>query len=228
MQIQNEGTETMGAESREAARKPTMLARFAAYMVEMALSLRYRIKPVGLENIPKEGPALLAPNHVSYIDALAIAKRCPRPVRFVMAKSIYQIPLLKNFLDSQGVIPIAGAKEDPAALSRALDEVSKALRAGELVCIFPEGKLTRGGEIGDFKGGIARILERDPVPVVPIALKGLWGSVFTHRPQGLAHFASRLFARRRVVIEAGTPIEPSQAEPVAVREAVLKMRGPSR
>jgi 1-acyl-sn-glycerol-3-phosphate acyltransferase len=208
--------------------KPTIMQEFSRLMISKVISLRYRIMPEGMANIPESGPAILAPNHVSYIDAMAIAKHCKRPIRFVMAKSLYDIPILNAFLKTQGVIPIASYKEDPQALTLALDAVSVALKAGEVVCIFPEGKLTHDGEIGEFKSGLAKILQRDPVPVIPLALKGLWGSIFTHRPQNILHFAKRIVARRQIIIQAGEPISPLEARPESVREIVSKMRGAYR
>lgn len=208
--------------------KPNLFAAFAKFVIGKVLSLRYRIKPQGMENIPAHGPAVLAPNHVSFIDALAIAKHCKRPIRFVMAKSIYDHPVLNPLLRPLGVIPIAGAKADPDALAKAFDSISAALRNGELICIFPEGQLTKDGEIGQFKNGLAKILARDPVPVVPLALRGLWGSVFTHRPQSKVHFIKRVLARRKIMIEAGEPIAPELADPNVLREIVVKMRGGKR
>lgn len=213
---------------RPAQERTTPFQAFSRFVIGKVLSLRYRIKPSGMENIPKTGAAILAPNHVSYIDALAIAKHCGRPIRFVMAKAIFDLPVLNGFLKQQRAIPIASAKDDPAALEKAFDRISKALKNGELVCIFPEGKLTKDGEIGEFKAGIAKILARDPVPVVPLALRGLWGSIFTHRPQGLFHFAKRILGRRKILIEAGEPIAPHEAHPEKIREIISTMRGKAR
>lgn len=191
----------------------TAFQAFSRFVIGKILSLRYRIKPSGMENISKTGAAILAPNHVSYIDALAIAKHCDRPIRFVMAKAIFDLPVLNGFLKQQRAIPIASAKDDPAVLEKAFDRISRALKNGELVCIFPEGKLTKDGEVGEFKAGIAKILARDPVPVVPLAIRGLWGSIFTNRPQDLLHFAKRILGRRKILIEAGAPIAPHEAHP---------------
>lgn len=205
--------------------KPTTLQAFAKLVIGAALSLRYRIEARGMEHIPEIGAALLAPNHVSFIDALAIAKKCKRPIRFVMAKSIYERPLLRALLKSMRVIPIAGAKEDPETLARAFDSISEALRGGELVCVFPEGKLTLDGEIGPFKAGISKILARDPVPVIPVSLGGLWGSVFSKGRHGALEVAKHVVGRREVRVEAGESIDPEEARPEAVREVVAKMRG---
>lgn len=219
-------TWTAKAEPLAQVKKPRSLEAFAKMVIGEALSLRYKIDAQGLENIPKTGAAILTPNHVSFIDALAIAKKCDRPIRFVIGKSIYDNPVLHALLKPMGVIPIAG-HADPEAMGKGFDEISKALKGGELVCIFPEGKLTRDGEVGVFRSGISKILERDPVPVIPVGLGGLWGSVFTQKSdEGLLSVAKSLFARREVKIDAGAAVAPEQADPSTLRSLVVKLRGP--
>ncbi|MCB1742578.1 MAG: MFS transporter, partial [Gammaproteobacteria bacterium] len=143
----------------------------------------YKVDRANLESIPTSGPAVIVSNHVSYVDALVISAVSPRPIRFVMYHKIYDQPLLKPFFRAARAIPIAPASEDPARLQQAFDEIEASLKAGALVGIFPEGALTRDGSIGPFKSGIERIVERTPVPVVPVAIRGLWGSYFS-RVQG--------------------------------------------
>ena len=120
-------------------------------------------------------------NHVSFVDALVIAAACRRPVRFVMDHRIFKLPVLSFVFRTGRAIPIASAKEDPAMMERAFAEVAKALREGDLVAIFPEGRITDTGELYPFRPGIKRILEATPVPVVPMALRGLWGSFFSRK-----------------------------------------------
>lgn len=140
----------------------------------------YRLRKTRLDRIP-DGPAVLVCNHVSFADALIIGAAFRRPVRFVMDHRIYKHPALRWFFDAVGVIPIARAKDDPELLAEAYDRIAATLRRGELVCIFPEGMITHDGALNVFRDGITRIVERTPVPVVPLALRGMWGSFFSRR-----------------------------------------------
>src|SRR5690606_14464168 len=132
-------------------------------------------------HVPDEGPAVLVCNHVSYMDALVLAASIPRPVRFVMYYRIFQIPVMRWIFSAAGAIPIASPKEDLAMMERAFDAIDAALAEGELVLVFPEGRLTRDGAIAPFKSGVERILARRPVPVVPMALRNLWSSMWSRR-----------------------------------------------
>ncbi|MFZ9036485.1 MAG: MFS transporter [Gammaproteobacteria bacterium] len=188
----------------------------------------YRVHRIGLEKIPDEGPALLVCNHVSFIDALVLAGCIRRPIRFVMYYRIFQLPLLSFIFRTANAIPIAGAREDPEMMERAFDQVSSALQQDEIVCIFPEGKLTEDGEINTFKPGVSRILQRDPVPVIPLALRGLWGSFFS-RAYGSA--MSRLLPRgmlSRIELVGGDVIDAGNATPERLRQQVMALRGSRR
>jgi 1-acyl-sn-glycerol-3-phosphate acyltransferase len=182
----------------------------------------YRLDKSGLERIPEEGPALLVCNHVSYVDALVVSAACHRPIRWVMDHAIFRVPLLSFFFRTVRAIPIAPAKEDTQALERAYDEIARALEAGELVGIFPEGRLTSDGEMAEFRGGVARILARTPVPVVPMALSGLWQSLFARNRDKPRH-AARLFPKVRLAV--GEPVPAPAATPETLRAAVLALRG---
>ncbi len=185
----------------------------------------YRVEKRDLDKIPEEGPALLVCNHVSYVDALVLAGCIRRPIRFVMYYRIFEMPLLSFIFKTAQAIPIAGVHEDREMMEQAFDRVSDALVDGEIVCIFPEGKLTANGDLNAFKPGINRILERNPVPVVPLALRGLWGSFFS-RAHGKA--MSRLFPRgmlSRIELVAGDVVEGGQASPEELRERVSGLRG---
>lgn len=187
----------------------------------------YRVDKSGLDNIPDEGPAVLICNHVSFVDALVLAGSLRRPIRFVMYYKIFQMPLLSFIFRTANAIPIAGAREDPAMMERAFEQVSEALRQGEIVCIFPEGKLTEDGEMNAFKPGLSRILQRDPVPVVPLALRGLWGSFFS-RAYGSA--MSRLLPRgmlSRIELVAGEAVAADTTLD-QMQERVLQLRGARR
>lgn len=141
----------------------------------------YRLRCQGLERLPESGPALLVCNHVSYVDALIISAAVRRPIRFVMHQRFYRLPALHWFFKLTRMIPIDSAKNNPALLRRALEQIDTALKNSELVCLFPEGRLTRDGNISRFRPGVEKIVQRRPVPVVPLALRGLWGSFFSHK-----------------------------------------------
>ena len=143
---------------------PEFLMRFLVWLL---VSLLYRIDRKGFDNIPEEGPAILACNHVSFVDAVILGGSVRRPVRFVMYHTIFKIPVLNFIFRTAKAIPIAPAKEDEKLLQAAYDAIEKALAEGELVCIFPEGGLTPDGSIQAFKPGIERLVQRSPVPVVP-------------------------------------------------------------
>lgn len=201
---------------------PEFLLRFIDWMLVHSI---YRLKTAGVENIPEEGPALLVSNHQSLADALVITASCRRPIRFVMYYAIFNVPVLRFIFRSMKAIPIAGAKEAPEVLEQAYEEIAAALADGQLVCIFPEGQLTRDGEIGPFRPGMMRILERTPVPVIPISLSGLWKSIFARNKQVSIPFA-RLFPTVR--LNVGIPVAPASATPDAIRAAVLALQGERR
>lgn len=202
---------------------PEFLIRFVMWLM---LHTIYRIEVKGADRIPDEGPCVLVCNHVSFADAVVIGASIRRPVRFVMDHRIFQIPVLSWFFRTVGAIPIAPAHEDAAGLERAYAQIARALDAGDVVCIFPEGKLTASGDLQVFRQGVQRIIERSPVPVVPMALRGLWGSFFS-RHGGAA--MTRPFKRgilNRLELVIGEPVAPAQATPESLRDKVLKLRGP--
>lgn len=152
---------------------------FMRFLVWMLIHSLYHVRAKGLDKIPEEGAVVLVCNHVSFVDALIIAACVRRPVRFVMHHKIYRMPILNFIFRTAKTIPIAGKHEDEALLKKAFDDVDDALVNGDVVCIFPEGKLTADGEMNAFRDGIEKIIKRSPVPVIPMALHGLWGSVFS-------------------------------------------------
>ncbi len=187
----------------------------------------YRVEATGLERVPPEGPVILVCNHVSYLDALVIGAKIRRPVRFVMHRYIFRIPVLRTVFRLAKAIPIVSGKKDPEGLQHALDQVSRELSAGRVVAIFPEGMLTLDGEIGVFRSGVERMVERNPVPVIPMALRGLWGSFFscdggepmTHRPR---------VRWTRIGLRVGEPVPPEKVTADLLRERVSELRGPYR
>jgi 1-acyl-sn-glycerol-3-phosphate acyltransferase len=201
---------------------PEFLLRFIAWLLVRAA---YRLRTEGLENIPEEGPAVLVSNHVSFADAVVIMGASPRPVRFVMDYRIFRIPLLSYIFRHCGAIPIASAKEDPVMMEQAFAEVSTALNNGELVGIFPEGGITADGELQPFRSGISRILAANPVPVVPMALSGLWGSFFS-RVDGAAMkkpFRRGLFSP--IGLKVAPAVLPAAASPAELQRMVQALRG---
>jgi 1-acyl-sn-glycerol-3-phosphate acyltransferase len=201
---------------------PEFLLRFVDWIL---INTLYRIHAQGLENVPEEGAALLVCNHVSFMDPLIILGSVRRPVRFVMYYKIYNLPLLRPLFRAAKAIPIAGQKEDPEILARAFEEIDRELAAGHLVVVFPEGGITRDGSIQPFRPGVERALARRPVPVVPMALRGLWGSIFSRADSafGRARLPRRFWSRIELV--AAAPIPPQQATAAVLEAKVRELRG---
>ena len=201
---------------------PEFLMRFLVWMLVHSV---YRLEKSGLEHVPDEGPALIVANHVSFVDALVIAAAVRRPVRFVMDHRIFGIPVLNFVFRTGKAIPIASAKEDTAMMERAFAEVAAALRAGDLVCIFPEGRITDTGELYPFRPGLKRILEETPVPVVPVALRGLWGSYFSREGGAAMTRPWRTRPFRKIGLVAGEAVAAATATPEALQAKVQELRG---
>lgn len=199
---------------------PEFVMRFLIWIITHTM---YRVSHVNLDRIPDEGPAVLVCNHVSYMDGLILSGACRRPIRFVMYEPIFKIPVLKFIFKTGKAIPIASCRENEEVYFKAFDEISKALDDGELVCIFPEGKLTRDGEIDEFKPGIEKIIQRNPVSVIPIALRGMWGSFFSHRG-GSAFFRLPQRFWSKVEIHTGEPVAPENVVADDLRRKVLELR----
>ncbi|MCG8369381.1 MAG: MFS transporter [Proteobacteria bacterium] len=203
---------------------PEFLMRFLAWLI---ITVIYRIRPTGLENIPDKGPAVVVCNHVSYMDPLILTGSVRRPMRFVAWYRIFQLPLFNFFFRTMRTIPIAGAREDVEIMNEAFEKVDAELAAGNIVCIFPEGGITRDGEIARFRPGIEKIIARRPVPVVPAALGRLWGSWFSRRRDGgLRKIPGRLFAR--VPVTFGEPVPPSEVTAAKLELLVRTLRGDER
>lgn len=201
---------------------PEFLMRFLSWIL---INTLYRVRSEGLDNVPEEGPALLVCNHVSFMDAMIVGGSVRRPARFVMYYKIFKIPVLSFIFRTAKAIPIAAAKEDPALLEKAFDEIDQALAEGEVVCIFPEGGLTSDGEIGTFRSGVERILARRAVPVVPMAIRGLWGSIFSRRDSapGRMRLPRRFWSR--IVLAVGEPVAPTDASAELLEQRVKDLRG---
>ena len=202
---------------------PEFLMRFLSWLLVRTL---YRLKLHGIErHVPDEGPALIVCNHVSYMDALVLAASIPRPVRFVMYYRIFNIPVMRWIFRTGKAIPIAGAKEDPEVMQAAFDAIDHALADGELVCIFPEGGLTKDGAIAPFKSGLERALARRPVPVVPMALRNLWTSMWSRRDSRLGRMRVPRRFRAHIEVVAGEPVDGRTATAELLEARVRALRG---
>jgi 1-acyl-sn-glycerol-3-phosphate acyltransferase len=203
---------------------PEFLLRLVMWVLVHTI---YRTDASHLDRVPPVGAAVIVCNHVSYMDPLVIGAKVRRPVRFVMHRYIFQIPVLRTFFRLAKAIPIVSAKKDPEGLEWALDQVAKELEAGRLVAIFPEGMLTRDGDIGVFRSGIERIVERNPVPVIPMALQGLWGSFFSFSGgEPMAHVPRLRWSKIR--LRVGEPIPPEEVTADLLGDRVAALRGPHR
>ena len=200
---------------------PEFLLRFVSWCTA---NLLYRLQVENEDEIPAEGPAVLAANHVSFIDWLLIAAASPRPVRFVMAEEYSRLPLVRFLFRDAKVIPIASASKDLEVLERAYGRIAEELAEGELVCIFPEGGISTDGKLAPFRHGIEHIVEGTPAAVVPVALVGLWGSFFS-RKGGKA--MRRPFQRfwSRVAVRVGEAMPPEAVTAQAVAERVAELGG---
>lgn len=181
----------------------------------------YRPTYIGMEHVPLEGPAIIICNHVSYVDGPIIDAGCTRRVRYLIDQDIYNLPVVHYLMSLNRSIPISYNRK---AVEKAFDEISEGLRAGDVICIFPEGSLTYTGSLGRFRPGIEFILKRDPVPVIPMAISGLWGSALS-RKYLKANF--RWWPRtwgRRVTVVCGPAIAPEKVTVNYLQEVVLKLK----
>jgi 1-acyl-sn-glycerol-3-phosphate acyltransferase len=204
---------------------PEFLMRFLAWLL---IHTVYRLRVQGLDKIPDEGPAVIVCNHVSFVDPVVIAGACRRPIRFVMDHGIFKVPLLNFIFRTMRTIPITSGRENPKVKERAFAQVAEALRNGELVGIFPEGGITTTGELQNFRPGIARIVEETPVPVIPMALRGLWGSFFSRKGGAAMSKPFRRGVWSRIELVAGDAVAPAAVELEDLRSRVLALRGENR
>ncbi|MCY9801991.1 MFS transporter [Vibrio scophthalmi] len=201
------------------AQVPIFVVRFLVWIITHTM---YRVTHKNLHNLPEEGGALIVCNHVSYMDALLLSGAYPRLIRFVMQEEYANLPPIRRFLKRAGVIPISSSNR--GSIRRAFNQVEQDLNNGHIVCIFPEGHLTSSGEIEEFMRGMDIILRRSPVPVIPMALKGLWGSYFS-RYKGHACKGRPTRFWSKVEIEAGEPVMPEQATTQTMHQKVSQLRG---
>jgi acyl-[acyl-carrier-protein]-phospholipid O-acyltransferase / long-chain-fatty-acid--[acyl-carrier-protein] ligase len=191
----------------------------ATLLLQLALAGGYRLEITGLDRLPNRGGVLLLGNHVSWIDWAIVWLACPRPVRFVMSRGVYRRWYWRWVLDLARVLPIS-----PGGAHGSMRLVADCLARGEVVCLFPEGTLSRHGQLNPFRSGFERALALLPaeagVQVVPFFLRGLWGSRFSNAMPGSARQWGRL--RRRVVVAFGTPLQ-REVRAAEVRAAVVEL-----
>ena len=200
---------------------PEFVLRFLVWAL---VTLVYHVRTRGMQHIPEEGPAVVAFNHVSYVDALVLMAVIRRPVRFMVHKSVWQWPVFRHAFKLYGAMPIASAKDDPQMMEAAFERAAEYLEAGDIVGLFPEGAITRDGELKPFRRGIERLVKTTPVPVVPIALRGLWGSFFSHSgPGAFAGKLAKLFERVEVI--AGQPVPAAEVTAQRIEDEVRALRG---
>ncbi|HET7626265.1 MAG TPA: acyl-[ACP]--phospholipid O-acyltransferase [Verrucomicrobiae bacterium] len=196
---------------------PDSLLRFILWLLTRTL---YRIKVLGRDNIPAKGGALFVCNHVSFVDALLLLASTDRRVRFMMLKSHYELPFLKPFARLLGIIPIS-SEQRPREMLHSLQAASDAIRAGEVVCIFAEGQITRIGHLLPFRRGFERIMKDVEAPIIPVALDGVWGSIFSFEKGRFLWKVPRRIPYP-ITINFGKALPPTAA-PFEVRQAVQEL-----
>lgn len=199
-----------------------LLNRFLRSVIHGIVLFTYKPRYINIERIPKEGPVILISNHVSYMDGPIINAGIDRLVHYVIDEDIYRTPGVHFIMSRAQAIPIAPNRKSVEA---AFDMISEALKRGEAVCIFPEGFLTFTGGLGRFRPGIEWIIKRDPVPIIPIALSGLWGSVFSRQFRGSwRRFFPRRWLRGHVTVKCGAMVDPAHANINELQDIVMKLK----
>ncbi len=202
---------------------PEFLMRFLVWILIHTI---YRVRVTGMDNIPEEGPVIVASNHVSFVDPLIIGGMIRRPVNFVMYYKIYKIPVLNFIFRTGKAIPIAGRAENPEILENAYRRMHGVLQVGDVLGIFPEGRITSDGDIQEFKPGIDKVIAEQPVPVVPMALCNLWGSLFSRRDTLLKRRPYKLWSL--IELRIGEPIPAQQVTAERLQQEVERLRGDDR
>ncbi len=179
----------------------------------------YRVRARHPERVPERGAALLLPNHVSYVDALVLATAIDRPIRFVIWEPLYKVVWFNWLLRLFGTVPVS-----PTRAKDAVRSVAQALREGELVCLFPEGQITRHGMVNELRRGFELMARQAEAPVLPVYLDGLWGSIFSFAGgRCFTKWPRRL--RHPVTVCVGELLPPEEATAGRVREALLRLGG---
>src|SRR5690348_2724071 len=196
---------------------PASLLRFLLWCATHSF---YRIRVLGRDHIPEKGGALFVCNHVSFVDALLLLASTDRQVRFMMFKGTYELPYVKPFARILGIIPIS-SEQRPREMLKSLQTASDAIRAGDVVCIFAEGQITRIGHLLPFRRGFERIMKDVNAPIIPIGMDGVWGSIFSFEKGRFLWKLPRRFPYP-VTINYGRPLA-STATPFEVRSTVQEL-----
>ena len=200
---------------------PEYWLRLVAWVLTFCV---YRFKVKGDQHIPTDGAAIVACNHVSYADAVLLMSASPRPIHFLMDHQVFRVPVFGWLFKASKAIPVCSPKQDPVIYEAAMRRAVEVLREGDLLGIFPEGRLTTDGLTGEFKGGIHKILGEHPCPVVPMALQNLWGSFFSRVDNG--RLMTQPFRRgffSRVGLNIGKPMSPEGLTPEILRNEVERL-----
>lgn len=203
-----------------------MLRKVPTYFLRLVMwvlaQLNYRLNVSGARNIPVQGPVLLVANHVTFVDWLFLGAACSRPIRFLMDKDYYDIKLFTPVLKMAGAIPVSPRFKDPEAYEYAMREMVDTLKRGEVLLVFPEGKLTRSGNMNEFQRGFEKVLSEAPASVVPVALHGLWGSFFSRRwGKAMTRPFKRIYSK--VGVEFGAPHHPDSVSSKSMRLEIQSM-----
>ncbi|MCH2037234.1 MAG: 1-acyl-sn-glycerol-3-phosphate acyltransferase [Rickettsiales bacterium] len=193
--------------------------RFGArWMIRTFYNIDYRHFE---ECLKHKGAKLLICNHVAYVDGLIINAAMNCKVRYIIDKNIYRLPVINYFMRLNRAIPIAATRKD---VENALNLISEGLKQGDTICIFPEGQMTYTGHLGRFRPGIEWIIDRDPVPVFPLALRGLWGSIFSRKyRKSRFRFIPKKF-RPKIICVCGDMIQPEDAKVDVLQKVVMELR----
>ncbi|MFO0715164.1 MAG: 1-acyl-sn-glycerol-3-phosphate acyltransferase [Sandaracinus sp.] len=199
---------------------------FLRWLGRALLHTGYRLRVEGTEHVPREGGVLVVSNHTAFHDWLFVGAALARPPRFVMHQHHHQYPLLRAFFGASRVIPIAPKKEDPARLAEAMASIERALHDGELVVIFPEGTMSPDGRLSPIRPGFERIVKTTPVPTVPVAVSGLFGSSFS-RAYGapMSRYSGRF--RAPVTVRFGAPLPPDHVDVPTLARELSRLGGQS-
>lgn len=180
---------------------PEFTLRFMSWLL---VNLMYRPQIKGIENLPKEGPILLACNHVSMVDWLIVMGAIRRPTRFIMQQNLFETPILNYLLKHSKVIPLVGPGANLSQLETSYKHIDAKIREGQIICIFPEEKMTRDGNLGKLKPDILNIIQQNPIPTVPMAINNLWGSMFSHKNKSFIKAPRKFW--NTINLNIGTPI----------------------
>src|SRR5580698_10254959 len=193
---------------------------FGRLLLFFATRTVYRVQVVGRDNFPEKSGALLVCNHMSFVDAALLVAATDRPIRFIMYRGIYEHPIIKPFARILGAIPIS-SEQHPREMLRSLQVAGDALRNDEIVCIFAEGQITRTGQLLPFRRGLERIMKGVSVPIIPVNLDGVWGSIFSFER---GRFLWKMPRRRpyRVTVSFGRPMPPTSTA-IEVRAVVQEL-----